>query len=162
MTIIVYQDEKLYTDTTVYTDYSSELPMQKWSYAGNFVTLFAGTMESITHFMWPAEVPKPAVIEMAAVQMSKTGAVRYMENDQAFLEVMIRDKMQPVFFGNNALCTVAKNYLNSKYSWDKPLMIEMVEAGIFQAVVEISVTDGLHYFHDMNGSSCLNLNPALQ
>lgn len=153
MTIMVYQDNKLFTDLTVFTDYSGAVPMRKWHIVDGCAQLFAGTTESIS---WITKgTPIPDNIELANLALYATGNLEYSEGTNASTEIIILDPEVPMLFGNNALCQVARTFEKWRYTWDAPLMVEMMRAGIFDAVVELSPSDGLNYIHTINGESRL-------
>lgn len=163
MTLIVYQDGKLYTDTTCFTDYSDGLPISKPVRDGCDFLLFAGTSESISKYldlrMVRTHYPPPElqfIDELAVVTLDVDGILRYAENGNYTNQVYILND-QPILFGNNALRKVASTYMKNHYTWDKPLMVELVEMGIFEGVVEVSPKDNLHYLHTFKSSELLDL-----
>lgn len=156
MTIIVYQDSKLYTDTTAFTDYSGAVAQVKWQYANllQMAHCYAGVQEDISYAVNRKAYPGYIPTELAVVSLYKLGeaeVLTYRENAGITYPVIVSDE-RPIFFGNNALCVVAKNYMNTVYTWDEPLLVAMVKAGVFPAVVELSPVDGYHYLHKFSGS----------
>lgn len=163
MTLIVYQDGKLYTDTTCFTDYSGSVPICKAiPHYMNF-SMFAGTCESISKYI-DQRMVRPRnpqqelqfIEELVVVSLDEEGVLRYAENGNYENRVYILDE-QPILFGNNALRKVASTYMKNHYTWDKPLMVELVETGIFEGVVEVSPKDNLHYLHTFKSSELLDL-----
>lgn len=161
MTIIVYQDCKLYTDTTAFTDYSDAVPQVKWGMDARYkqVTAFAGSQEDIS-FIVGHERPsdyKPTELAVVSLKLGETMnkcILSYGENGGRLYPVIPLDDT-PMLFGNNALRAVVKNYMETVYAWDEPLLVAMVKAGIFPAVVELSPLDGYHYLHKFSGSEAL-------
>lgn len=156
MTIIVYQDSKLYTDTTAFTDYSGAVEQVKWRYnnSSQIATCYAGVQEDISYAVnknaYLGYIPTELAIVSLCILEAAT-VLTYKENAGIAYPVIVSDE-RPIFFGNNALCVVAKNYMNTVYTWDEPLLVAMVKAGVFPAVVELSPIDGYHYLHKFSGS----------
>lgn len=159
MTLLAYQDGKLFADVTSYTDYSGNVPTAKWEKFGAYYFLFAGTNEATSAWrnkLMKSDFECDGITECAMVVLKTDGSLYYAENGNLMQGVMILDD-HPILFANNALRMVADNYLKTTYSWDKPLLVEMVDKGILPAVVEISPSDNLHYLHRITGSTLLSL-----
>lgn len=162
MTVIVYQDGKLYTDTTAFTDYSDAVPQVKWGFSLCTVAAFAGLQEDIEWAFRPHPDHQPTELAIVSVSWSPQDGpqITYAENGgKAFPVIPLNDR--PLLFANNALRAIVKNYMDTVYAWDEPIMVAMVKAGVFPAVVELSPEDGHHYLHKIDGSevlsSCLKL-----
>lgn len=161
MTVIVYQDAKLYTDTTAFTDYSDAVSQVKWGMQAQYqlTCAFAGSQEDISLAIKPALFQGHKPTELAIVSLKGDGSIdtcqlSYGENGGLLYPVIPLDDT-PVLFGNNALRAIVKNYMETVYTWDEPLMVAMVKAGVFPAVVELSPMDGHHYLHKFSGSEIL-------
>ena len=161
MTIIVYQDRKLFVDTTTFTDYSDAVPQVKWkvSHSHSRVDAFAGSQEDIAAVAGGEQKQENMPTELAVVSLRVSGekdgvVLLYGENGGMLYPVIPLDDT-PILFGNNALRACVKNYMDTVYTWNAPLLIEMTKAGFFPAVVELSPEDGYNYLHKLSGSEKL-------
>ena len=157
MTVIVYQDGKLYTDTTAFTDYSDAVSQVKWEFGCSKVTAFAGLQEDIGLMFCSHPSRQPTELAIVSVDwLPQDGPkITYAENGgKAFPVIPLDDR--PLLFANNALRAIVKNYMDTVYTWDEPIMVAMVKAGVFPAVVELSPADGHHYLHKIGGSEVLS------